>query len=82
MIHSSLSASNVALIPAPTIKALGVNLPAVIKVAMSDPLDIRAMDDISIITGLQIERYVATPGDIAAAIDRSEERRVGKECRL
>lgn len=44
--------------------------PNVIKVAMSDPLDIRAMDDISIITGLQIERYVATPGDIAAAIDR------------
>ena len=37
---------------------------------MSDPLDIRAMDDISIITGLQIERYVATPSDIAAAIDR------------
>ena len=28
MIPSSLSASNVALIPAPTIKALGVNLPA------------------------------------------------------
>lgn len=44
--------------------------PNVIKVAMSDPLDIRAMDDISIITGLQIERYVATPSDIAAAIDR------------
>ena len=44
--------------------------PNVIKVAMSDPLDIRAMDDISIITGLQIESYVATPSDIAAAIDR------------
>ena len=44
--------------------------PNVIKVAMSDPLDIRAMDDFSIITGLQIERYVATPSDIAAAIDR------------
>ena len=44
--------------------------PNVIKVAMSDPIDIRAMDDISIITGLQIERYVATPSDIAAAIDR------------
>ena len=44
--------------------------PNVIKVAMSDPLDIRAMDDISIITGLQIERYVATPSDIAATIDR------------
>ena len=44
--------------------------PNVIKVAMSDPLDIRAMDDFSIITGLQIERYVATLSDIAAAIDR------------
>lgn len=44
--------------------------PNLLKVAMSDPLDIRAMDDISIITGLQIESYVATPSDIAAAIDR------------
>ena len=44
--------------------------PNLLKVAMSDPLDIRAMDDISIITGCQVERYVATPSDIAAAIDR------------
>lgn len=44
--------------------------PNLLKVAMSDPLDIRAMDDISIITGLQIESYVAMPSDIAAAIDR------------
>lgn len=44
--------------------------PNLLKVAMSDPLDIRAMDDISIITGLQIDRYVATPSDIAATIDR------------
>lgn len=44
--------------------------PNLIKVAMSDPLDIRAMDDISIITGLQIDRYVATPSNIAATIDR------------
>lgn len=44
--------------------------PNLLNVAMSDPLDIRAMDDISIITGLQIESYVATPSDIAAAIDR------------
>ena len=28
------------------------------------------MDDVSIITGLQIERYVATPSNIAATIDR------------
>lgn len=38
--------------------------PNLLNVAMSDPLDIRAMDDISIITGLQIESYVATPSDI------------------
>ena len=44
--------------------------PNLLRVAMSDPLDIRAMDDISIITGCQVERYVATPSDIAAAIDR------------
>ena len=44
--------------------------PNLLKVAMSDPMDIRAMDDISIITGCQVERYVATTSDIAAAIDR------------
>ena len=44
--------------------------PNLLRVAMSDPLDIRAMDDISIITGCQIECFVATPSDIAAAIDR------------
>lgn len=44
--------------------------PNLLQVAMSDPLDIRAMDDLSIITGFQIERFVATPSGIAAAIDR------------
>ena len=44
--------------------------PNLLQVAMSDPLDIRAMDDLSIITGFQVERYVATPSDIAATIDR------------
>lgn len=44
--------------------------PNILKVAMSDPLDIRAMDDISIITGFQIERCVTISSDIAAAIDR------------
>jgi len=28
------------------------------------------MDDVSIITGCQVERFAATPSDIAAAIDR------------
>lgn len=44
--------------------------PNILKVAMSDPLDIRAMDDISVITGFQVEIYVTTQHDIAATIDR------------
>lgn len=44
--------------------------PNIIKVAMSDPLDIRAVDDISIITGLQVDIYVTTQKDVSAAIDR------------
>ena len=44
--------------------------PNVLRVAMSDPMDIFAVDDISIITGFQIEQVVATPKDISAAIDR------------
>ena len=44
--------------------------PNILKVAMSDPLDIRAVDDISVITGFQVEIYVTTQKDIAAAIDR------------
>lgn len=44
--------------------------PNILKVAMADPLDIRAIDDLSIITGFQVERFVTGVGDIAAAIDR------------
>lgn len=44
--------------------------PNILKVAMSDPLDIRAVDNISVITGFQVEIYVTTQKDIAAAIDR------------
>ena len=44
--------------------------PNILKVAMSDPLDIRAVDDISIITGFQVDVYVTTQKDISAAIDR------------
>ena len=42
----------------------------IIRVAMSDPLDMLAMDDLSIVTGLQIEPAVSTTKDIAAALDR------------
>lgn len=43
---------------------------SVLNVAMSDPLDIRAVDDISIITGFQVQIYVTTTRDIFATIDR------------
>ncbi len=44
--------------------------PNILRLAMSDPLNIIAIDDISIITNLQIEPVVATPSDIMDAIDR------------
>ncbi|MEG1458529.1 MAG: ATPase, T2SS/T4P/T4SS family [Acetivibrio sp.] len=50
--------------------AFSENNPNILKVAMSDPLDIHAVDDLMIITNLQIEPVVATPQDVAASIDR------------
>lgn len=44
--------------------------PNVLVVAMSDPMDMAAMDDISIITNLMVEPMVATPRSITLAIDR------------
>lgn len=46
------------------------NNPNVLRVAMADPLDMVAIDDIGIVTGLQIEPVIATPREIAAAIDK------------
>lgn len=42
----------------------------ILRVAMANPLDIIAIDDIAIITNFQIEPAVATPQDIAASIDK------------
>lgn len=42
----------------------------VIKVAMADPMDINAMDDIGIITGMQIEPAATTTRSIMLAIDK------------
>ena len=42
----------------------------ILRVAMADPLDLDAMDDISIITGCQVEPMVATPRSIMLAIDK------------
>ena len=44
--------------------------PNVLRVAMADPLDIISIDDIAIITNLKIEPTVATPKEIATAIDK------------
>lgn len=42
----------------------------ILRVAMADPMDIVAMDDVAIITNLQIEPVVATPSDIITTIDK------------
>ncbi len=44
--------------------------PNVLRVAFSDPLDMMAMDDLSMITGMNIEIRVTTVKDVAAALDR------------
>ena len=41
-----------------------------LRVAMADPMDLVATDDLSIVTNLQIEPVVAAASDIMAAIDR------------
>lgn len=43
----------------------------ILRVAMTDPLDIRAIDDVSLITGLQLEIYVCTPKELSVAFDRN-----------
>lgn len=42
----------------------------VLRVAMSDPMDMAAVDDINIITNLQVEPVVATTGSVMLALDR------------
>ena len=42
----------------------------VLRIAMANPLDIIAMDDISIITNLQIEPVVSTTTEVMKAIDK------------
>ena len=44
--------------------------PNLLMVAMKDPLDIRAVDDISFVTGYQIENHVTTEQDVTTAIER------------
>lgn len=44
--------------------------PNILRVAMADPLNINAIDDLAIITNLKIAPVVATPKEIATAIDK------------
>ncbi|HHU70551.1 MAG TPA: Flp pilus assembly complex ATPase component TadA [Clostridiales bacterium] len=44
--------------------------PGLLRVAMADPLDMVAIDDVEIATGLRIEPVIATPTEIAATLDR------------
>lgn len=44
--------------------------PNILRVAMADPLDIIAVDDLSIVTNMQIEVMVATPSDVHFGIER------------
>lgn len=41
-----------------------------LRVAMADPLDLNAIDDLTFITNYKIEPVIATHGDISATIDR------------
>lgn len=43
----------------------------ILHLAMADPLDMEAIDDIAIVTNMQIEPYIATRRDIRSAIDRN-----------
>lgn len=44
--------------------------PNILKVAMADPQDFQAIDDISIITGLQVDPVISTMPQIEAQIDK------------
>ena len=44
--------------------------PTVLRVAMADPLDILAVDDLAIVTNMTIEPMVATPSDVRFGIER------------
>ncbi len=46
------------------------NNPNILRVAMADPMDIIAMDDLAIITNMQIEPVVATTTDVMKALDK------------
>ena len=44
--------------------------PNVLQVAMSDPMDMNATEDLRLITNMELEIFVTTASDVSAAIDR------------
>ena len=43
----------------------------ILHLAMADPMDMAAIDDISIVTNLQVEPFISTQREILAALDRA-----------
>lgn len=50
--------------------AFAPNNPNVLRVAMADPMDMVAIDDLAMVTNLEIEPYIANTHDIMMSIDR------------
>ncbi len=50
--------------------AFAPNNPNVLRVAMADPMDMVAIDDLAMVTNLEIEPYIANTHDIMMCIDR------------
>ena len=75
--EAKLAAEVIALLPEAIVRKHNVvpfevdpDNPNILYVAMADPLDILAIDDIGIVTNMQIEPMVATPSDVHFAIER------------
>lgn len=50
--------------------AFAPNNPNILRVAMADPMDMVAIDDLSMVTNMEIEPYIANTHDIMMCIDR------------
>ncbi|MCR5720919.1 MAG: GspE/PulE family protein [Lachnospiraceae bacterium] len=75
--NATVASEILALVPAQVLrknKALPIEYAPdnvnILRVAMADPLDLDAIDDISIITGCQVEPVVTTPRAVVLALDR------------
>ncbi len=50
--------------------AYAPNNPNILRVAMADPMDMVALDDLAMVTNLEIEPFIATAHDVMVCIDR------------